>query len=298
MRPCTSHRAAASTRDTERLHTIAQLLLDEPDTTGTREPSTPVAIGIADDDGTLTLHLLDLHDTDPLTALTGFNAPRGWWAFGIVGSAQLHALEADAPPGGGRGQMVHLVARSGLSVTGLATVDGRAELVPAGREPVEGRIPDLCRRVLGLATPPPERDSGELFATWWLEAVVHLALDPATSPPTWPQIVDRYPGTDRVREADPELATDLADHVRELGDATRRAWPWSRLRQLCADGALLLEGVDATGARWMDDGCFARRALEPYPSTGELCDLLDELLPPSLARRLRQTLGAWGLGER
>lgn len=297
MRPCSAHRPPPSASETDRLVQIADVLLPLADHDGEGADEPPTAVGVADEGDTVVFHLLDLHGTDPIETLTGFTAPGTWWAFGVCGPARVRSIDPAVPvPDGGSRRFVHLVTRSGLSVTALATHGERRAVPRPTREPAEGRLPDVCRRVLGLPTPPPEHDSGELFTTWWLDAVVGLVAETDGGPPSWSRIVDRHPSAAAVRAVDPVLGAELDEHVVELGNATRRAWPWHRLRRVCAEGGLSIEGVSADDARWMDDGCFARRALEPYPSTAELLEVLDALLPPQLAGRLRRIVGSWGLG--
>ena len=155
-----------------------------------------------------------------------------------------------------------------------------------------GRIPDACRRVLGLPTLAPASDTCELWALLWIEAVLRRSASGACTL-SWPDVVEAYPSYRLVAEGDP-AATDLvpenlADHLVELGRASARAWPWDRVARACRRGELSGYGVDAADAAWMDEGMFSREVLGHLPPLDVLLADLDCLLDPGVAGRLGRT---------
>ena len=125
----------------DRLASIARVLADA---------STPgcsdVLVHVLDDpdDVVLGLHPLDPAQ-HPCDELHGAVAPPDWWAVGIVIAGRARYLdrpEADPEPI----TTTYLVERGGAEVSLLRRGDDVTEL----RDRVVGRIPDLCRGMLGL----------------------------------------------------------------------------------------------------------------------------------------------------
>jgi hypothetical protein len=120
-----------------------------------------------------------------------------------------------------------------------------------------GRVPDTCRRVLGLPTPPATIDPTVMWSIDWLDRVLVEVLrrDLDAPPLTWPAVERLYRGRDR--------------------DAA----PWAILRRECACGLLAIGGIDPATAAWMDDGMFSRQVIASYPELHELVADLGDLLP-------------------
>ncbi len=250
-----------------------------------------------------------LGGADPVRALFGFHAPPEWAAFGVVAggrarrsdpdqsgraAARAAADDPDAPV-----QFGILVSRSGLQVTrvqsagrDLAPIDPVASIAPAPDQS-RGRVPDACRRVLGLATAPPATDSGELWALLWLEAILADALV-APERRTWTEVVAAHPAFGAVTAGAPALIGALDGDVVALGQATRRAWSWDRMLEAVRTGRLDL-GFDPVEAAWMDEGMFSREVLGLLPAVEDLFVDLECLLAPEVVVGIDQALRAWGV---
>ncbi|HEV8297861.1 MAG TPA: hypothetical protein VGQ20_11205, partial [Acidimicrobiales bacterium] len=169
--PPPSHRKG---RCLDRLRELATLLVESP-------PARPTAVGVGDlaaEHVEVTLRALD--DDDVVAALAGFRAPPSWEAFGIVAPARAQSLDDSAPP---RPVVIAVFAdRSGHSTDVLGGFDGPAAVSGEG----EGRLLDVCRRILGLATPPPEHDVALWSAFEWLDRALRAVLDADLGePPAW-----------------------------------------------------------------------------------------------------------------
>lgn len=263
-----SPRPAADTLDR-----LAAVLLDSR--------SDPVlAVGIADladpadlpDDG-VELYLRPLGEVDDLI---GFVAPASWSAVGVVASGVARSLEPPHRPE--PVEVVHLVGRDGGSATWLRGADGDE----TRSDDVEGIVPDLCRRVLGLPTSAPAEPATDLFDALWLDAVCATALarDLGDPRPGWEEVVACFPAP---------VAPD-ADASTLRRERTRAAGSWAALRRRAGLGRLHVPGLRRSGVAWMDDGLFARWSLSAVPHHGELLDDLAFLLPAPVARRIHQVL--------
>lgn len=125
----------------ERLASIARLL----DAATTDECSDVLVHVIADpDDVVLGLRPLDPH-RHPCEELRGMVAEPHWWAVGLVVHGRARFLdEPDRPPE--PILSTYLVERGGHETSLLR----RGDAVTETTERVEGRLPDLCRAMLGL----------------------------------------------------------------------------------------------------------------------------------------------------
>lgn len=242
------------------LPVLASLLADVP-------LDAPVAVGLrlppagsprpAGDELELTFRHLDCADV--VCALGGFVAPTDWQAFGVVAPGRSVPVDADGAPAGGpdtRVVVCALVGHNGEVASHVRAGDGR---VLAGGE-TDGRVVDACRRVLGLPTPPAP-GSPQVWATVvWVDAVLAatLAAD-LGEPPGWHALA----------------ALDPLDHA---GD--RAGLTWSLVRASCAAGLVVVPGVDAELAAWMDDGMFAREATAALPPLFDMLHDLRDLLAP------------------
>jgi len=191
---------------------------------------------------------------DPVASLYGFVAPPQWLAFGIAASA------ATLGDGGAsdRIRIVFLVDRGGRAVHAA-----RGIVLTANADRATGRVPDICRRVLGLPTAPPSSDPRVLWDVDWLDRILaqRLAADLGSPPPSWQDVYA------------------LRRHRRSDGA------PWAILRREVAAG-LLDVGLPADLAAWMDDGMFERELLARYPDRSYILADLAELLPRPLMRTI------------
>ncbi|MEO5839952.1 MAG: hypothetical protein ABIQ73_27625 [Acidimicrobiales bacterium] len=217
-----------------------------------------VALANYADDGYIDLSVRPLPSIDPVGALYGFRAPDDWVAFGIVTSGAAHHLDDDdAAPFDVR--VVYFLDRRGLEVSlAKAGRNGTPVVVDViGPPSVLGRVPDACRRVLGLPTAPPDRDPQLLWAIDWLDRILTAVLDRELDAPPLP-----WSTIEQLHRGRP---SDSA--------------PWSILRRECAAGELDLVSLPADDAEWMDDGMFSRQALAAYLDLREVVVDLAELLP-------------------
>ena len=237
----------------ELLRELASMLLDDQ-----LDGTLAVALAGYSDDGVIDLSVRPLPSIDPIGALYGFRAPAEWIAFGVVTSGTAQHLDND-DVGPFDVRVVYFLDRRGLEVSLAKADDGRAPVLVdvIGPPTVVGRVPDTCRRVLGLPTSPPDRDPQLLWALDWLDRILTKVLDRDldSSPLGWPEIEQLHRGC-------PSASA-----------------PWSILRRQCAAGLLDLGTLSASDAEWMDDGMFSRQALAAYLDLREVVVDLAELLP-------------------
>ena len=248
----------------ELLRELASMLLDDQ-----IDGTLAVALAGCTDDGVIDLSVRPLPSIDPIGALYGFRAPTEWIAFGVVTSGTAHHLDNDeVSPFAVR--VAHFLDRRGLEVSLAKTNDGAAPVLVdvVGPPTVVGRVPDTCRRVLGLPTAPPEHDSQLLWALDWLDRVLGevLVRDLGAPPLAWPTIEQLHRG-------------------RPSSSA-----PWSILRRECAVGQLDLGLLAASDADWMDDGMFSRQAIAAYRELREVVVDLAELLPTATWQKIMARL--------
>lgn len=233
-----------------------------------------LAVGVVATDDGIELHARPLTTDDPVTELATIEAPAAWQAFGVAtgGTARL-AAEPDRPREPVR--VVVLVDRRG-QVTSAMTGHGpllgpdAAATTPDPTHLDQGRIPDACRRVLGLPTAPPPVPPADLLVLRWLDALTTAGLaQPGVV--TWTQAAALLPDTTGAS--------------------------WSDLRRQTIRGVPVVDDIDSHMAAWMDDGMFAREALGRYPAASLLLSLLTETLPPATLTQTLATLEsltAWG----
>lgn len=237
------------------------------------EPRTEVVLGLRSS-------AVDLH---PFDLLAGVTAPPEWWAFGIRARGRAHHL--DEP---GR-------VTEGIATTFLVDRGGReASLLRAGETvtpltgPAVGTIPDLCRRVLGCPTAPPDCSSLHLWTTRWLDAVLAEWGRPERRRAVTSSL-GALTALHPAAEGEPiECAAELA--ARALAHAQR--WTWAALRHAGEPLELPDGALPADVCRWMDDGFFARWTLGAYPSVATLAVDLRDLLGEPLGQQLLEAIVA------
>jgi hypothetical protein len=248
----------------------------------------PFAVGVEHLGSEPELVLQPLTASSPVASLLGVRAPAHWSAFGIVacgdarpvshgavGDTSDHHTWSDplARVAQGRAEVAvaYLVDRRGAQGGAVQVLDGTMPLGdPYDTGMLGGRIPDVCRRVLGVPTRPPSDPVDELWCVDWLDRVVEAVIgrDLGTAVPPWPVLRALWRGAPAVES------------------------PWAIVRRRVADGSLAVAGITPALAAWMDDGMFSREALAAYPERNELLVDLAELLPPRTMATLLATLAA------
>lgn len=222
--------------------------------------------------------------------LARFTAPREWLALGVVTEGDARHL-VDRPADRHRVRCVHLVDRSGASASALR-LQGHGVTMLVGQQP-EGRIDDVCRRALGLATAPAPRSTVELWALVWLDRVLAArTAAPLPDRPSWVSIAELHPAI-ALGVDDDEWAARAADNLVRLAEVLADVHTWPVLRQSCASSEWPIDGMAPDLARWLDDGAFSRWVLGSYPTIPQLADAVTQLVPTSIARRIRAALRSW-----
>lgn len=252
----------------------------------------PIAVGFVPKGETFELAIKELLAGDPARELIGFGAPAEWAAFGVSGRSRIRDLTDGSVVEQDVG-FAHVVSREGVQWHALLRAGDEAFTGGRRNDAVEGRIPDACRRVLGLPTKPPERDSRALMAAQWLDALAGVLLEDPRAFHDWDDVVMRNPVVEMFVEREPLVSLEIADHLAELGNAYRKAFPWSEVRARHARGEIDGYGLDAEGAAWMDDGIYSRWVLSSHPPMRQLLSTIGLHLPPSVQDRLVATLEGW-----
>lgn len=209
-------------------------------------------------------------DVHPFAELAGLVAPADWDVFGLQVQGTAHHLDDGQRA---RTTTTYAVDRGGHEHTILRQGEHRREL-PGG---AVGTLPDLCRRVLGLPTPPPPAPTIVAFTTAWLDAVLAAWNDPSQRRhlcASFAAVAAVHPAVGRGdAPADPRVLARIAR-------AHAEAWPWARLRAEPEGLALPHGALPAATASWMDDGAYARWVLGAFPGLAALALDVVELLGP------------------
>lgn len=245
------------------------------------------------------------HDVaDPIDALVAVTAPDDWVAFGVVTRGRSRPLldagprlrtDVDATPSPVR--MAMAVDRAGRAVSGLRTLDGPFTVRDDLGE-VSGRVPDGCRRVLGLCTAPPEVPVEDFFALLWLDQVLAEAVA-RPGALSWAEAAGMHFGAGLVTElvadgahvgpVEPDEALMIGHAL--TADQTSWAFVRDRVARLDEPNALF----DPRLAAWMDDGMFSREVLSGLPPTDLMLEALEEVAPPAVLRAVVRTIAGWQL---
>ena len=168
-------------------------------------------------------------DRHPFEVLAGFTAPETWSAFAIRarGNAR-HLDQPEAPPE--RTAVTFLVDRAGDEASVLRM--GHSVTEPAG--PAVGTIPDLARRVLGVATEAAPASTAPLWTAMWLDRVLERWCQPErrrdlTS--SWGQIAVLHPAIHAPSAPDVVAFADPASLV-SVARSHAAATSWAELRGL------------------------------------------------------------------
>jgi hypothetical protein len=231
--------------------------------------------------------------TDPddlVGALVGFVAPPDWEAMAVVVHGRAWLLDdrsVDPSPV----RLTHVVDRDGR-VASVVRHQGRPPADPIG--PGEGRLVDVCRRALGLPTPPPPEDSTELWALMWLDNLL-ARVARGERIRGLVAAAHAHPAIELVAEHEPRLLDEAIGRLVRLGTllGTQRSWP--NLRRAAAAGEWDVERLTAEGAAWMDDGLFARWVLADFPPVDDYLAELSQLLAEPVVDGVRGVLSEWDL---
>lgn len=257
----------------------------------------PVAVGIGLD-GEIEFALATADLADPIGSLVGIDAKRTWIAYGVVASGRVHDLEEEGGrcygrrrPVEQRARMGHFVDRSGAVTAYFRLQDGPDRVSDA---PSVGRVDDICRRALGLATPAPASPVELLWACHWLERVLVAASEHATEVATWPRVAAHHAAVARSTGPDRPTSGSVDDLVL-AGRWFAEQTPWEALRDQTARGERHVEAVSAAQARWMDAGMFSRWLLMDLTPLAYLREAVAEALPADVAAAVDEALDGWAL---
>lgn len=274
----------------ERLLSVAHGLTDIIDAT----PGPLELVGLVDlasigldpspDQRTDTLTLTRLDGPDPVAKLLGLRAPDEFWALGVASTSTARSLDS----GSDRWPVtfVHLVARDGTSIDVLDDGKGHRHLEGPDEELRTGRVPDLCRRALGLPTAPPPCGPGPHLVDLWLERLVRadhdlLSLD-------WADAAALHPaGHATGRRAVTPSPAELVRATAELDEPHH----WQTYLSVCLRHGTTPGGdLDRASLRWLDAGSFARWVLGQAPPQELLLEHLDAVLPRATADKVFATV--------
>lgn len=239
------------------------------------------------------LRPIDDLDASVVDALAGFTAPLDWLAIGVVSGGRAHHVGGHGghrrPPTQVR--VAHLVARSGACASAIRLAgDEVVVLTPDTAGPATGRVDDVCRRALGLPTPPPI-PAVHFWALDWLDQLVDA--DPV--PATWAEVAARHVAIASITETDPALAPDAVAQLGRLARRFAEINDWGALRHAYDVLGIRADDLPPAVARWLDDGAFSRWLLDGRPSIDETVAAACARLSPPLARRVRAVLTEWGI---
>ena len=212
-------------------------------------------------------------DDHPVDALYGRRAPVDASMVGLRAPASVSTRHDRCSWNGG---VVHLVTRTGVAVTAVQDEGGIVNVFGPDTDPQSGRVPDSCRRVLGLTTPPPEETMTRFVFASWI-AVLVGRLDDVYD---WATVVRLHPAASSL-DARPTAAR-VADATRDLGESM----DWERFRRVIATVGGFPFGPDgARIAAWADAGMFSRWAMDELPPLdASLTRLVDEVSPDTIDR--------------
>ncbi|MBU6328496.1 MAG: hypothetical protein KGR18_00915 [Acidobacteria bacterium] len=260
------------------------LILRDPERHGCEPCSPEPHSGGADPGASPIDHHLDIRvllGSDPVSELIGLRAAPSWHAVGLRAGATGRVTHgSEASPCG----LIHVIARDGTSITHLTLPDRSTIRLGPDRTIREGRVPDLCRRILALPTEPPPPDMAAFVLDAWLAIIARAAL--LTPGLGWGEVLALGPfmhldPTERLHEGTTPAA------VASALCATARSLDWHRYREVCiATAGCPVSGLSPTAVAWMDTGMFARWTIDSLPAVDELLALLEPTLAPSAFDRL------------
>ncbi|CAM8647140.1 hypothetical protein MCETE7_01645 [Acidimicrobiia bacterium] len=245
------------------------------------------------------LELVELGGNDPVLELVGRPIPSNWRAVGLRAGA--HARRGDDPTTAQSGNVVHIVHRDGTAVTVLSFPSVDRLVLGPDMEVRDGRVPDACRRLLGLPTAPPPASMTSFVVDSWLAVCAKTAtLSPGL---TWPEVVSLHPASAAemsslvpqpighvLSETGAEVPTpaDIAASTERFGASLG----WERFHAACISSRFTpCPNLTTDAAAWMDAGMFARWVHGELPPRELVLDVLDAVLQPGASDRVWATLG-------
>ncbi len=167
----------------------------------------------------------------------------------------------------------------GTSVTVVPGAGPADPVVGPTGTPLIGRVPEACRRQLGLPTPPAPPIEISTIVDLWLARAAMAAMH--GDDVGWSDVLSMLP-------SGPPRAPTPADAAAALHQAVAH-WSWEQVRGRVARGAthLVAGCADATAAAWMDTGMFGRWVVGELPPSGVLLEVLDALTSPATVERIR-----------
>jgi len=232
------------------------------------------------DDTHLVAHV-SLDADDPVPSLFCRTVDAHVSAVGIYAPAMVSG-SSGRPTVSADQTVVHIVHRSGIALTALSQLESVRTFGPT-TEPQQGRVPDACRRILGLTTAPPTDSMTDFVIAAWLEVISRVALQHPEI--TWSDIVALHPACSSIGEA--ATPTEIAQATQTLGHSL----DWERFRRvISAVGGFPFGDSGKKTAAWMDTGMFSRWAMDSLPSRSDAFDLLDAALGPATFDRLWATI--------
>lgn len=259
--------------------------------------SPPIAFGLRGVDGDgFDIEATALDGEDPVASLLGFSCPDDWLAFGVITPGRAHRLEPAAPPFTPPAEAVRvglLVSRSGGQVSLIRQGDGPAEITSGA--PAQGRLPDVCRRALGLSTAPATEWSGLVWALVWVENLLAESLaDPGAL--TWAEAVRLHPTVAYVLGLDSEIGSELPHRFVEMVQIVSRRVGWAEVRALASAGTPRGFDITPEHAAWMDDGMFSREVIGGFAPLATMLLELEHVAAPDVRTSVEHALDAWGAG--
>lgn len=219
-----------------------------------------------------------------LETLMGYRAPSECQAIAVVGGGWAHPLEgADdsilGPGGRRRCTTVFLLTRTS-EAAGFLRVGTKVVVNEPGSV---GRIPDLVRRALGLATPPPDENTDRLLARLWLSEVIAVGRQ-SPQPLTWSAVVGHHP----VVRAMVDVGLGAPPPTNLIGCLRigSEVWSWSRLVEQSEEPGWLADLLPPGAGGWMDEGLLSRWLLSVTPEVAGLLEDATPFMAPAAARKL------------
>ncbi|MEZ5381715.1 MAG: hypothetical protein R2754_07940 [Microthrixaceae bacterium] len=145
-----------------------------------------------------------------------------------------------------------------------------------------GSVIDALLLYLRLPTAPEQRPPAMLVCAMWLDRLLAVAAAEPGGITDWAAASVHHP-----LAHGPTGAAQLIAAARSLTEAG-----WRPMRLAVADRSAKLAGLTPRGARWMDEGAFARWLLDRYPSPDESIEALSMVLPRRLADTVADTVTA------
>ncbi len=224
---------------------------------------------------------VELDPDDPVPSLVGRHVALDITAVAFCAPATVTSDDNPSPPSIEQ-TVVHAIHRSGVAITVLSTAETVRTFGPT-TNPQQGRVPDACRRILGLRTTAPEDSMTDFVIAAWLEVIARYAVK--TPGLSWPEVVALHPAQSSV--GSDSTPAEVAEATECLG----RSLDWERFRNVIATvGGFPFGDSAKETAAWMDAGMFSRWAMDLLPSRPEALDLLEAVLGPSTFDRLWATV--------